>query len=67
MKSFFLYRKWNFILFLNNLLTFGFYTYNKKFFVLKFDINQSLFWIYKKKKKFQNVKIINLKKRFSFL
>lgn len=67
MKSFFLYRKWNFILFLNNLISFGFYTYSKKFLILKFDINQSLFWVYKKKSKFQNIKIINLKKRFSFL
>lgn len=67
MKSIFLYRKWNLILFLNKAITLGFFTYNKKCILLRFEINQFFFWVYKKKVKFKNLKIINLKKRFKFI
>ncbi len=66
MKYIFLYRKWNFILFLNNVISLGFFVYNKKIISLRFEMNQIIFWVYKKKMKFQNLKIINLKKRFEF-
>jgi len=66
MKVVLLYRRWNFILFLNNAIGLGFFTYNKKFLSLRFDTTQFICWLYKKKVKFQNFKIINLKKRFKF-
>ena len=67
MKCLFLYRRWNFIMFFNNVINYGYFTYFKKFVILRFDTNQFNFWIYKKKKKFENLKIVNLKKRFKFL
>jgi hypothetical protein len=66
MKSLFLYRKWNFILFLNNAIGVGFFGYNKKILALRFEMSQFIFWIYKKKVKFQNFKVLNLKQRFKF-
>ncbi len=66
MKSIFVYRKWNFILFLNNVISLGFFVYNKKIISLRFEMNQAVFWVYKKKMKFQKLKVINLKKRFEF-
>ena len=66
MKYTFLYRKWNLILFLNNSISLGFFTYNKKIIGLHFETNQFIFWVYKKKIKFQNSKILNLKRRFKF-
>lgn len=66
MKSIFLYRKWNFILFLNNAIGRGFFNYTKLFFSLRFETSQFVFWVYKKKIKFQNLKVVNLKKRFKF-
>lgn len=66
MKSLFVYRKWNFILFLNNAVGLGFFSYNKKIVALRFETNQFAFWIYKKKVKFQNLKVLNLKQRFKF-
>lgn len=66
MKTLFLYRKWNFILFLNNAINIGFFNYNKKIVALKFETNLFTFWIYKKRIKFQNFKIIGLKRRFKF-
>lgn len=67
MKGLFFYRKWNFILFINNAIGIGFFTYNKKIITLKFEMNQFTFWVYKKKIKFTNSKVLNLKKRFKFL
>jgi len=54
-------------MFFNNVINYGYFTYFKKFVILRFDTNQFNFWIYKKKKKFENLKIVNLKKRFKFL
>lgn len=66
MKSLFLYRKWNFILFLNNAVGVSLFSYNKKVTTVRFEMNQFAFWIYKKKIQFQNLKILNLKQRFRF-
>lgn len=67
MKQIYIYRKWNFILYLNGSISAGFFTYKKKFISLRFDIGKSFFWLYTKKIKFQNYKVVKLKKRFKFL
>lgn len=67
MRQLFIYKKWNWLLFLNNTIQMGFFTYTKKFISLRFDTNNFFFWIYKKKVKFQNIKLITLKKRFKFV
>jgi hypothetical protein len=67
MKKLYIYRKWNFILYLNGAINGGFFTYKKKILSLMFDTGKSFFWVYVKKSKFQNSKIIKLKKRFKFL
>lgn len=64
MKKIFLYKKWNFLILLNNLITSGFSVYTKKILFLRFDINKFFFWVYSKKVKFQNKKVINFKKKF---
>ena len=40
MKKVFLYKKWNFLVFLNNLVYSGFFAYKKKILFLRFDINK---------------------------
>ena len=50
---------------LNNLIVTGLYIYSKKIMHLKFDIINFFFWVYSKKVKFQNKKIVDLKKRFN--
>jgi hypothetical protein len=67
MKQIYIYRKWNFIVYLNGALNAGFFTYNKKITSLRFDIGKSFFWVYSKKSKFQQSKVIKLKRRFNFL
>ena len=66
MKKFFLYKKWNILILLNNLIVTGLYIYSKKIIHLKFDISNFFFWVYSKKVKFQNKKIVDLKKRFNW-
>jgi hypothetical protein len=67
MKQLYIYRKWNFIVYLNGAINAGFFTYKKKILSLRFDTGKSFFWVYTKKSKFQNYKVIRLKKRFKFL
>jgi hypothetical protein len=66
MQIFSIYKKWNFLIFLNNLVFSGFYAYSKKIIYLRFDISNFYFWIYSKKIKFQNKKIMTLKKKFNW-
>lgn len=64
MKKIFLYKKWNFLILLNNLIISGFSVYTKKILFLRFDTNKFFFWVYSKKIKFQNVKVMRFKKKF---
>lgn len=66
MKKIFLYKKWNFLILLNNLVFLGFFVYTKKIMFLRFDINNYFFWVYAKKLKIQNKKIWGLKKKFNW-
>lgn len=66
MKKIFIYKKWNYIILLNNLINSGFFVYTKKIIFLHFDVNKFSFWLYTKKIKLQNKKILFLKKKFNF-
>ena len=66
MKKIFIYKKWNYLILLNNLITLGNFSYTKKIVFLHFDVNKFYFWIYNKKIKLQNKKIVYLKKKFNF-
>ncbi len=66
MQKIFLYRKWNLLIFLNGALSAGFFTYKKKIISLRFDTSNFFFWVYAKKIKFQNTKVLKLKTRFKF-
>lgn len=44
----------------------GFYVYSKKIIYLRFDISNFFLFIYSKKVKFQNKKIVDLKKKFNW-
>ena len=61
-----IYKKWNFLILLNNLTILGSFSYLKKIIYLHFDVNKLFFWIYNKKIKLQNKKILSLKKKFNF-
>ena len=64
-KYYFLYKKWNLLIFLNNLVISGFLVYNKKKLkFLRFDPNKFSFWVYSKKIKLQTKKILRLKHFF---
>lgn len=67
MKKIFLYKKWNFLVLLNNLVTSGFLIYQKKVLFLHFDVNKFFFWTYSKKLKFKNTKTVQLKKLVGWL
>lgn len=66
MKNFFIYKKWSFLILINNLVYYSFFCYKKKVLFLQFDTNKFFFWIYSKKIKLQNKKIVYLKKKFCF-
>jgi hypothetical protein len=66
MKKVFIYRKWNFLILLNNLVSVGLFVYSKKIIHLRFDISNFFFFVYSKKIKFKNKKIVDLKKRFNW-
>ena len=66
MKRIAIYRKWNFLVFLNGSISSGFFTYKKKIIALRFDSSFCFFWVYSKKIKFQNKKVLKLKTRFNF-
>jgi hypothetical protein len=54
------------LVYLNNLVSNGFYVYTKKIIYLRFDINNFFFWVYTKKIKFKNKKVLGLRKRFNW-
>ena len=64
MKNFFIYKKWNIFILLNNLVYNGFFAYTKKIIFLRFDINKFSFWVYVRKIKLQTKKLFNLKNFF---
>jgi len=66
MKVLYLYKKWNFLVLLNNLISIGFFVYKKKILFLRYDTSKHFFWVFVKKVKFQNQKVLNLKKRFKW-
>ena len=66
MKKLFIYKKWNMLILLNNLINVGFLIYKQKKNFLRFDVNKFYFWVYTKKIKLKNQKILKLKKKFNF-
>jgi len=64
MKNFVIYKKWNIVILLNNLVSNGFFVYTKKIIFLRFDVNKFSFWVYAKRVKLQTKKLLNLKKKF---
>ena len=66
MKKIFIYKKWNMLILLNNLINVGFLIYKQKKNFLRFDVNKFYFWVYTKKIKLKNQKILKLKKKFNF-
>ena len=66
MKKIFIYKKWNILILLNNLIISGFLSYKKKLIFLYFDTTNFIFWIYNKKIKIKKKKIVNFKKNFKF-
>lgn len=66
MKKIFLYKKWSFLVLLNNLVILGFFVYKKNILFIKFDTNNFFFWVYSKKLKLINKKIWGLKKKFNW-
>ena len=66
MKKIFIYKKWNMLILLNNLINVGFLIYKQKKNFLRFDVNKFYFWVYTKKIKLKNQKILKLKRKFNF-
>ena len=66
MKKIFVYKKWNFLVLLNNFVLRGKSVYKKNIVYLHFDVNKFFIWVYNKKVQLQNTKILSLKKRFKF-
>jgi len=64
MKVFYLYKKWSFLVLMNNLVIGGFLIYTKKIVFLRFDLNKLFFWIYSKKVRLETKKILKLKNFF---
>lgn len=64
MKNFFIYKKWNMVVLVNNLVSNGFFVYTKKIIFLRFDVNKFSCWVYAKKVKLHTKKLFNLKKKF---
>ena len=54
------------LILLNNLINVGFLIYKQKKNFLRFDVNKFYFWVYTKKIKLKNQKILKLKKKFNF-
>lgn len=59
-KFFYIYKRWNFLILLNNLVCSGFLVYKKKIMFLHFDLNKFFFWVYSKKVKLQTKRILKL-------
>ena len=66
MKKTVIYKKWNLLILLNNLILLGKFISTKKITFLNFDVNKFFLWIYNKKIQEHNEKILFLKKKFSF-
>lgn len=63
MKKVFLYKRWSYLIFLNNLMMSGFFVFSKFFFFLHFDVKKSSFWVYSVTLKNLGSKILNFKKK----
>lgn len=61
----FLYKKWNYIVLLNNLIINGFLTLQKKIFFLQFDLYKYFFYNYSKTTSVLNTRIIALKNKIT--
>ena len=64
MRKLFIYKKWNILILLNNLIISGFFSYKKKLIFLYFDTTNFIFWVYTKKIKIKKIKIVSFKKNF---
>ena len=62
----FLYKKWNFIILLNNLIINYFSIVYKTVKYLNFDIYKYYFFNYNKITKFVNLRVLNMKKKINF-
>ena len=61
----FLYKKWNFIILLNNLILNNFLTLQKKLFFLQFDIYKYYFYNFSKTTYFLNTRAIYFKNKIN--
>jgi len=61
MKFTYVYKKWNYIIFLNNLVLSSFLIYTKNVLFLRSDMTKFWFWIYLKKIKFKLNRILKFK------
>lgn len=61
----YLYKKWNFIIFLNNLVVHNFLIIQKKILFLKFDVYKYYFFNFSKETNIVNNRIINLKNKIT--
>ena len=66
MKKLFIYKKWNILILLNNLIVSGFLSFKKKLIFLYFDTTNFFFWVFTKKIKIKKIKIIVFKKNFKY-
>lgn len=66
MKKYFLYKKWNLLILLNNMVVVGFKVYKNFVNFLDYDQSKFFFWVYAKRLVVKNQKILNLKKRFDW-
>ena len=58
MKKIFVYKKWSYLAFLNNLIISVFFSYSKQLMFLHTDIYKFKFWFFTKKKKKIKKKIL---------
>ena len=63
MKNFYIYKKWNFLILLNNLISTGFFIYSKKIIFLKYDMSKYFFLSLWKEKKISESKSVKFKKK----
>ena len=64
MRVLYIYKKWNIVILLNNLISSGFFVYTKKILFLQLDINKFSFWVYSKNIKAQTNKVFTIKRFF---
>jgi len=59
-----LYKKWNYIVFFNGLVTLGIFILSKNILFSKLGLHSDLLWSFKKVIKVVDSKILNLKKKY---